>query len=700
MDACVATRGRGRLRACRVVAIALLFAFAPPSRAAGGASDSFRPDDIFDIEFALDPQIAPDGASIVYTRQYSDRITDARYSNLWIVGADGSAHRPLTGGKQRDRGARWSPDGRQLAYVSDRDGLPQLYVLSLDSGRSTRLTALPRPVARLAWSPDGRTIAFLSEVPSEPVRLAHLPEPSAGAHARPRAQIYTRLNYRREQLGFSSGYTHVFVVPATGGAVRRISEGDFDHGSVGAAEWEDAAGIAWTRDGATVIVSSNRRADAELEPFDTELYAVGLHGEGTRVLTNRRGPDTSPVVSPDGSRLAYAGFDDHRRQYTVRRLYVANPDGTGSRALTATLDSSVRGVQWAPDGRGLYFLFDRQGRTLLAHQSLDGSLREIAGNVGTGYMNYGFGAGFSVARNGRIAFTQEGVHTVGALAVWEPQTRRVRTILNLNEHWLSRRTLAPVEELWVTSPVDGRRIHGWILKPPNFDPGKKYPLVLEIHGGPTTNIGGDRFDIEKQLYAAHGYVVLFMNPRGSTSYGEEFTSLIHLKYPGDEYFDLSAGIDALVARGYIDERNLFVTGGSGGGVLTCWMVGRSQRFTAAVAQYGYVNAVSQTLSSDIPWIANYWFRGPPWEYPQDYWDRSPLSLVGNVTTPTMMMVGLDEVRAPPWESEQYFKALKMRGIDTALVHFPDEPHGIRIYPSHHVEKVLTIIGWFERYRRS
>lgn len=683
-----------------VLSVCLPFAAASAQPAAKVADSYFNVDNIFDIEFAFDPQISPDGMRIVYTRQYSDRHTDARYSNLWVVDASGKNHRPLTGGKQHDRNARWSPDGKQVVFITDRDGLAQLYVLDVASGTTRKVTSLPRPASRPSWSPDGSAIAFISEVAVEPPKLVDLPKAPAGATWKTGARLFDRLNYRQEQLGYFSGYAQVFVVAADGlTAPRQLTEGPYDHGSVAAAEWADPAGLVWRADGQAILFAANRRSNADMEPFDTELYEVSVVSGALRPLTDRRGLDQSPVLSPDGRRLAYVGFDDHRMQYTTRRLYVGDAEARDAKPLTASLDSSVRAPVWAPDGQGLYFLYDWHGRSMLAYQGVDGARRDIASHVGPGYMNYGFGGSFSIARTGRIAYTVEDAHTVGALAVWDPQRGASRTIVRLNSGWLAGKTLGTVEEIWVRSSVDQQPVQGWILKPPDFDPKRKYPLILEIHGGPSTDIGGNRFDIEKQLYAAHGYVVLFMNPRGSTSYGEAFTNLIHHRFPGDEFFDLMAGVDAVIERGYIDERNLFVTGGSGGGVLTCWLVGRSDRFSAAVAQYGYVNATSQALTSDIPWIVNYWFPGPPWEHPEAYWKRSPLSLVGNVKTPTLMMVGLDEVRAPASESEQFYKALKIRGIDTMLVNFPEEPHGIRIYPSHHMEKVLTILAWFERYRR-
>ena len=283
-----------------------------------------------------------------------------------------------------------------------------------------------------------------------------------------------------------------------------------------------------------------------------------------------------------------------------------------------------------------------------------------------------------------------------------PGRTRHRTLLSgiavpLNADLLGHKELAVLEEIWYESSHDGRRVHGWIAKPPGFDPSKKYPLILEIHGGPVTNYG-PHFSAEVQLYAAAGYVVLYTNPRGSNSYGQEFGNLIHRNYPGEDYDDLMSGIDAVISRGYIDDRNLFVTGGSGGGVLTSWLVGRTDRFRAAVSAKPVINWYSWALTTDIPSIYKYWFPGLPWEHEDHYMKRSPLSLVGHVTTPTMVLTGEQDYRTPMSDSEQYYQALKLRKVDTALVRVPGASHGIAARPSHLIAKVANIVAWFDKYR--
>jgi acylaminoacyl-peptidase len=321
-------------------------------------------------------------------------------------------------------------------------------------------------------------------------------------------------------------------------------------------------------------------------------------------------------------------------------------------------------------------------------------------DVGSGTSAYSGGGSFTLAKNGAFAITHKTNYIPGDIAVGTLANPQVKVITAVNDDLFEGRKLGQVEETWYNSSKDNRRIQGWIIKPPDFDPSKKYPLILEIHGGPFANYG-DRFDLEKQLMAASGYVVLHTNPRGSTSYGGEFGNLIHHAYPGDDFFDLNSGVDAMVAKGYIDPDQLFVTGGSGGGVLTCWMIGRTTRFRAAVTVYPVINWYSFVLTSDIGnWTYNHWFPGFPWDYVEHYEKRSLLSVVKNVKSPMMVLTGEDDWRTPMSDSEQYYQALKLLGVESVLVRVPNEPHGIQVRPSHHMSKVLHIIGWFDKHRKT
>jgi dipeptidyl aminopeptidase/acylaminoacyl peptidase len=677
-----------------LVSLGLLVCSGPPLLAQTRAS-RLTVQDIFNLELATDPQISPDGKRIVYVRQFSEIMTDRRYSSLWVVNFDGTDHRPLTTGNFNDTAPRWSPDGAQLAYVSNRDGSPQIYRRWMDTGQTAKLTSLQSPPAGLGWSPDGKWISFTALVPDTPRQIAKMPAPPEGAKWAEPAKVIDQLVYRFNAAGYlKPGYTHLFVVPAEGGTPRQLSSGNFQHGG---AAWR-ASEAVWTPDGKSLLISANRHANYELEPLDTEVYEFAVADGAVRALTSRAGPDGAPQVSPDGRLIAYVGFDDQRQGYQVTKLYVMNRDGSNPRLVVGSHDRDVAAVRWAPDGGGLYFLSDSEGNTGLYFATLGGQVKKLAGNIGSSFSAYGGGGGLTIAKGGAFAVTHSRPNVPGDIAAGTLGGAAPKVITAVNEDLLSGRALGQVEEIWYPSAKDNRKIQGWIIKPPDFDPAKKYPLVLEIHGGPFANYG-DRFDVEKQLMAAGGYVVLYTNPRGSTSYGGEFGNLIHHAYPGDDFFDLNSGVDAVVAKGYVDPEQLYVTGGSGGGVLTCWMIGRTPRFRAAVTVYPVINWYSFVLTSDIGnWTSRYWFPGLPWDHVEHYEKRSLLSVVKNVKTPTMVLTGEADYRTPMSDSEQYYQALKLLGVESVLVRVPDEPHGITVRPSHHMAKILNIIGWFDQHR--
>ncbi len=665
-----------------------------------GANDVPRltAQDIFEMEGAVDPQISPDGTSVVYVRQFADIMTDKRYSNLWIVSSDGSRHRPLTTGQFNDGSPRWAPDGRRLAFTSNRSEQQQIHVRWMDTGQTTVVTSLEYPPGAIAWSPDGKWLSFTSLVKSDAPQVAQMPAPPKDAKWAKPARVVDRLVYRFDTAGYlPHGFTHIFVVPSDGGTARQISSDDFNHGGVGL---RGGGTPVWTPDAKFLIASANRRKDWEYEPLDNEVYEFSIKDGSIRALTDRRGPDSNPAISPDGSRIAYVGFDDVYHGYQVSRLYVMNRDGTGSRVLTADFDRGVGTPRWSSDGNVIYFIYDDQGNTKIGLVPANGgSPKPVAGSVGSGGSAYAGGASLSLSSQNRIAYTRTTPAEPGDIVVAKPDGSGELRLTAVNEDLLSQRAIGEVEEIWYESSKDGRKIQGWIIKPPDFDPEKKYPLILEIHGGPFANYG-DRFDLEKQILAARGYVVLYVNPRGSTSYGKEFGNLIHHAYPGDDFYDLNSGVDAVIAKGYIDESNLFVGGGSGGGVLTCWMIGNTDRFRSAVSYYPVINWYSWVLTADIPSFGvKYWFPGPPWEHTEHYMKRSLLSVVGNVKTPTMVITGEVDYRTPMSESEQYYTALKLRKIESVLVRVPNERHGIRQRPSHHMAKLLNIAGWFDRYRQ-
>jgi acylaminoacyl-peptidase len=662
--------------------------------AAQAQPTKLAPLDVFNLEYASDPQISPDGQWVAYVREYFDVMTDRRYSNLWLIKSDGTDNRPLTSGKFTESQPRWSPDGKRLAFVSTRDGSPQIYVRWMDNGQTSAITAVQEPPMGLLWSPDGSQIAFVKLVPEAPLTIGQLPAAPTGAQWAPPAKYTDKLVFRFDGVGeVPPGYLHLFVIPAEGGTPRQLTSGNYHHGGgFGFA----GGGASWAPDGQALVVAARRRADAEMVFLETDLFEVAVKDGAIKQLTDRFGPDGSPAISPDGKLIAYTGFDDRKQGYQNQLLYLMNRDGTGKRVLSSKIDNSVGSPVWAADGRGIYLSYDEQGVSKVALMSLDGSSRVVAKDLGTGGWAYGLGS-FSVAKDGSVVVTVSTPHVPGDVAVVRPTTPQ-KTITALNADLVAARELGQVEELWWNSSKDQRRIQGWIVKPPGFDPSRKYPLILEIHGGPFANYG-PRFDVEKQLMAAGGYVVLYANPRGSTSYGEEFGNLIHHAYPGDDFHDLNSGVDAVIAEGYVDDQNLFVTGGSGGGVLTAWMIGNTPRFKAALAFYPVINWYSFVLTADMSAFGvSHWFPGFPWDNVEHYEKRSLLSVVKNVKTPTLIMTGEEDWRTPMSESEQYYKALKLRGVEAVLVRVPGEAHGIWGRPSHGMAKMTTLHGWFEKHR--
>ena len=647
--------------------------------------------DVFELEVAADPRISPDGARVVYVRRGFDIMTDGGRTALWLIDSDGTDHRALTDGTSTVGSPRWSPNGDRLLYVSSEDGSSQVFVRWMDSGQTAELTNVTESPGNITWSPDGDRIAMTMFVPEPSPTFAKMPTKPDGAEWTAPPIVINKLRYRSDGRGYlDDGYTHIFVMPADGGTPRQITSGSYDH----------AGGLSWSPDSRSIVFSANR-GDADFDVRDSDVFEISVATGELTQLTDRFGPDGSPVLSPDGSLIAYTGFDDEYQGYQVAHLYVMNRDGSGSHVVS-DLDRGFGGLNWAADGRGLYFQYDDQGMTKVAYVSLDGEVEDLADNVGGVGLGRPYGGGsYTVASNGRFAFTHTTPAHPADVAVGQRGTD-ARRVTRLNEDLLAHKKLAQVEELWWESSYDGRPIHGWIATPPDFDPSQKYPLMLEIHGGPFSNYG-PRFSTEVQFYAAAGYVVLYTNPRGSTSYGEEFGNLIHHAYPGYDYDDLMSGVDAVIERGYIDEDNLMVTGGSGGGVLTAWIVGKTDRFRAAVVQKPVINWISFSLTSDgYSSYYQYWLPGPVWEDGnlEHYWARSPLSLVGNVETPTMLITGERDLRTPMAESEQFYQALQIRKIPTQLVRVQDSFHGIAdSAPSNLIAKIANVLEWFERYRQ-
>jgi acylaminoacyl-peptidase len=648
----------------------------------------FNSRDTFDLELAIDPRISPDGRRIVYVRRSMDIMTDETRDNLWIINFDGTEHRALLSDRNSYSSPRWSPDGRRLSYISASEGSPQLYVRWMDTGQTALLTNLTEAPSAITWSPDGKWIAFTMQVPATRDPLATAPEKPDGAEWAPPPKLIDTLIYRVDGEGYlEAGYSHVFIISAEGGTPRQLTDGDFNH----------YGPLSWTPDSRQFVLSANRIENWEYQPLESEIFIVSVSDGSLKQLTKRTGPDETPAISPDGRHIVYTGFDDREQGYQVSRLYVMDIDGSNPRLITGEFDRSVQNPHWVGNNR-IYFLHDDHGVSKLSSTTMSGGLSIVAENIGGTTLGRPYTSGsYTITGNSAYALTLNSPYRPADLAVGRKQ-HKPKQITHLNDDVFGHKQLGQVKELVWPSSYDDREIQGWIVTPPDFDPAKRYPFILEIHGGPFAAYGPN-FSAEMQRYAAEGYVVLYANPRGSTSYGEEFGNLIHHAYPGNDYDDLMSGVDAVISKGFVDEDNLFVTGGSGGGVLSAWIVGKTNRFRAAVVAKPVINWTSFSLTSDyVNFFYRYWFSDYPWNQHDEYWNRSPLSLVGNVTTPTMLITGESDYRTPISESEQFYVALKLRKVDTALLRIPEASHGIARRPSNLIAKVDNVLAWFNKYR--
>ncbi|MCH7945117.1 MAG: S9 family peptidase, partial [Armatimonadetes bacterium] len=435
-------------------------------------------------------------------------------------------------------------------------------------------------------------------------------------------------------------------------------------------------------------VSGILKPEAEYLRGDSEIYAIDLASLEVTPLTDRNGPDRGHRVSPDGRWIVYTGYDDENFTSTLSHLYIMDRRGGGKKVLAGDLANSPRSVVWAEDSSGVYFTMGAAGSTQVYFVSVLGDMRQVTEGVHRL-------SGLSISEDGQVATVRSDFTTPGQLVTFNVDDDEMRVLVDVNKDVLDGVTLGEAEELWFDS-TDGFRVQGWLIKPANYEEGKKYPMVLWIHGGPWSmyTVG---FSWTFQNFAANGYAVLFTNPRGSTGYGQEFVNGIQFSYPGKDYDDLMAGVDAAIATGVVDEENLFVCGGSGGGVLTAWIVGHTGRFAAAVSMKPVINWASFVGTTDgASWYRQ--FESYPWEDPMEYHVRSPLSLVGNVTTPTMVMTGESDLRTPMTQSEEYYRALKKLKKETLLVRMPDEYHGWR-RPSHRMLQQLYLQAWFEKHKR-
>ena len=674
--------------ACAGLAATLL---ALPALADDHADDGlkrFTADRVFDLEFATDPQISPDGKTVVYVRNHMNKMTDQVTGQLWTIDTASGAHRPLV--VDAPAGApRWSPSGDRLLYSSASNGKPSLQLMYMDSGESFALAQFDTAPHSAVWSPDGSQIAFSMFVPGETPAFASPPAAPEGAKWAAPVRVFDDLTFRFDGRGFlKDGADQVFVLSADGGTPRQVTEHE---AGLGQPNWLDND---------TLLATGNLAEDRDLDPIESEIYAIELSDLSVSPLTSRDGPDVTPVTSPNGEMIAFVGYDDQMLSYQHANLYVMNADGSDVREIGADYTHSMGQTIWASDSKGLFVLSEDMGVLTLNKFDLRGGMSEIATDIGGTVIGRPYAGGsFSVSegRRAKIAYTLGTVDTPSDVALVDANGRNGKMLTALNDDLLPYLDMAVVEEFKVPSSHDGLEIEAWVALPPDFEADGSFPMVLEIHGGPYA-MYGPFFASEIQRYAAEGYVTVYVNPRGSSGYGEDFALEIDQAYPGYDYDDLMSVVDDLIARDYVDPDRLFVTGGSGGGILTAWIVTKTDRFAAAASIKPVINWMTMALAADIAqFTRRHWFREDPWSNPQVFLERSPISYVDQVVTPTLLMVGEEDWRTPTWEAEQFYTALKMNEVDTALIRVPGSSHLIAGRPSRIIAKTDNIMGWFAKY---
>ncbi|MGQ8366714.1 S9 family peptidase [Glaciecola sp. 1036] len=645
----------------------------------------FTAEDIFQLEYVTDPQVCPDGEFVAYVRNSNDIMSDSTKSNIWLAATDGSSHRPLLSSKKNYYSPRWSPNGKRLAYLSNEEGKPQLYIRWMDTGQTALITNVTSSLGNITWSPDGKYIAFTMSVDAkeEPLKIK-MPAKPEGANWSPKFEYITKARYQRDGRGvLDPAYTHIFIVPTEGGTARQLTSGNFNHGG----------SLSFSADSQRIYFSAYRADDWEYQSVESDIYSVDMSGN-IEQITNMPGSEHSPVVSPNGKYIAFAKRDEKNLMYRNHYLYVMNTDGTEAKNLTESIDNTVSDFYWK-DNASLYFQQSVRGLIQVDMVNLSGKVRNIAKGIGGTTIGRPYVFGSYHAVDDVVAYTKGSTDRPADLFV---TTRKEKQLTALNEDVFGHKTLGEVKEIIYQSSIDGEEIQGWYILPPNYDSSKKYPLILEIHGGPSLAYG-PLFTAELQRMAAEGYIVFYDNHRGSTGYGERFALLLQGKYSSEyDFADHMSGVDALIEQGLVDPEQLYITGGSAGGIASAYAIGLTNRFRAAVVAKPVINWLSKVLTADsgLYQIPNQ-FPGKPWEQVEHYWKRSPLSLVGNVTTPTMLITGVEDKRTPMSETEQFYQALKLQKVDTVLVKVPGSSHGIAGKPSRMIAKVENILAWFEKY---
>jgi len=652
---------------------------------------TFQAEDIFALEWATDPQISPDGRYVVYVRHGFDIMKDNTKRSLWMLDTKSGSHTPLFDDQYSYGNPTWSPDGSRLAFSSNRGGKNQIHVYHVATKTHSAITEVQESPRQFAWSKNAKHLAFMMNVAAPKTDFAKSvkkPEKPKDANWAKPPVVVERTYYQRDGAGvLKDAYSQIFVVPSDGGHARQLTEGAYSHNGP----------LAWVDNDQALVFSANRNDNWEHQVNEADLWQVAVSDGELTQITSQLGREYAPVISPNGKQLAYLQRGNEPVPYHNAKLTVMDWQNKTSRQLLSDFDRSVESPLWI-NNSALAVQYADRGRFKLAKVTLKGQLTDWVNDVGGVSISrpYLSGSYSLAAESGAVAYTEGSSYRPADVTLYHQGKKRKLTALN--EDVLGHRELGKVHEFTYTSSYDDTEIHGWYITPPNYDPNKKYPLVLEIHGGPHLAYG-PTFAAEQQRYAAEGYIVFYNNYRGSTSYGAEHALKLDGFYSSErDHADHMAGIDVLIDKGLVDASNLFIAGGSAGGIATTYAVGLTDRFNAAAATNPVINWVSKTLTADsyLGQIHNQ-FPAKPWEDYEHYWKRSPLSLVGNVKTPVMLFSGENDRRVPMSEIEQFYQALQLRQVDTAMVRVPDASHAVTARPSNMIAKIEHTLAWFKRY---
>lgn len=628
-------------------------------------------DDMFAFKEVDRPVVSPDGKLIAFTIEYYCPHEKKRFGDIYLIDMDGRNRRRLTAHPAVESGMAWSPDSRRIAFSAQREcKKSQVYIIGIDGGEAVRLTDMESGARSPRWSPDGRWIAFYS---SQGEKYSKELKEELGD-----VRYLTHLRYYHYRSWDDGKRQRIFIVPADGSKEPiQMTDGDCSD--------EGDFAMAWSPDSREIAFVSNR--DKEWwNSIDTNIYSVSVPDRKIKQLTLNRGPDHSPAYSPDGRYIAYRSIFTYNYESENYKVVVTERDGSRAKVLTEKLDRSVRSFRFDPGGRSIYFLFGSEGVYHIKKVPLSGgSFKDVV--TGRHVIR-----GWDMTPDGRTLVLLRGDD------IRQPELytfrNNLRKITSVNDAVMARFYTQPVEEIRVTS-TDNTPVQGWLIKPVDFNPGQKYPLILSIHGGPHgMSTIGYRFYF--QLLAANGYVVLYTNPRASLGYGEKFSRQIWEDWGGQCYRDVMAAVDSVLQKGYIDEKKMGVTGGSFGGYMTNWIVGQTDRFAAAVTVAGLSNLTSFYGTTDEQFFPEAEFKGKPWENREVYLKHSPIWYAGRFKTPTMLIHGQFDFRVRTEQAEQMFTALQKQGVPSVYVWFPDEGHGVR-KPVHRKLYYKLILDWFGHY---